>query len=109
FYLQTDRPPRSTLFPYTTLFRSDRQRDRRGDDQGAPPGAQEQQDHQPRQATRDRSFANDPAYGRAHKDTLVEKKIDLEARRQAGQNRWHQLAHLVYYREGRGAAVTQDG
>src|SRR5260221_6311738 len=39
------RPPRSTLFPYTTLFRSDRQRgdethsqDRRGDEERAPVG-----------------------------------------------------------------------
>src|SRR2546422_4512713 len=29
------RPPRSTLFPYTTLFRSDLERVRRG---GGPPG-----------------------------------------------------------------------
>src|SRR5690348_17696559 len=29
FFLRILRPPRSTLFPYTTLFRSDRGRDRR--------------------------------------------------------------------------------
>src|SRR5437660_8204176 len=29
FFLMIRRPPRSTLFPYTTLFRSDRARDRR--------------------------------------------------------------------------------
>src|SRR3712207_7006022 len=34
------RPPRSTLFPYTTLFRSEHLRDRRGvrDDLGVHPG-----------------------------------------------------------------------
>src|SRR3989442_14409158 len=29
FFLRIRRPPRSTLFPYTTLFRSDRSRGRR--------------------------------------------------------------------------------
>src|SRR3712207_7616194 len=29
FFLMIRRPPRSTLFPYTTLFRSDRRADRR--------------------------------------------------------------------------------
>src|SRR2546430_7391082 len=29
FFLMIRRPPRSTLFPYTTLFRSDRQRNGR--------------------------------------------------------------------------------
>src|SRR5690606_41379126 len=30
FFLQSRRPPRSTLFPYTTLFRSRRSRSRQG-------------------------------------------------------------------------------
>src|SRR3712207_5494410 len=30
FFLMIRRPPRSTLFPYTTLFRSDRRRSRAG-------------------------------------------------------------------------------
>src|SRR5258708_25914176 len=30
FFLMIRRPPRSTLFPYTTLFRSDRKGDHRG-------------------------------------------------------------------------------
>src|SRR3712207_7617742 len=30
FFLMIRRPPRSTLFPYTTLFRSDKRRDCRG-------------------------------------------------------------------------------
>src|SRR5258707_3734420 len=38
FFLMIRRPPRSTLFPYTTLFRSDLlgRRDGRGADAGAP-------------------------------------------------------------------------
>src|SRR5256885_5795877 len=57
FFLMIRRPPRSTLFPYTTLFRSPRAGDRGGDPRrrrvgggtraprrpvgrGAPPGAQ---------------------------------------------------------------------
>src|SRR5687768_18480009 len=38
FFLMIRRPPRSTLFPYTTLFRSDRG-DREGQDPHRPPGA----------------------------------------------------------------------
>src|SRR5687768_17621096 len=34
----TPRPPRSTLFPYTTLFRSTGSDHRPGDDQPGPPG-----------------------------------------------------------------------
>src|SRR3712207_7923254 len=33
FFLMIRRPPRSTLFPYTTLFRSDLRRARRGHDE----------------------------------------------------------------------------
>src|SRR2546429_7051770 len=37
FFLMIRRPPRSTLFPYTTLFRSCRLRDLRPGDGGARP------------------------------------------------------------------------
>src|SRR3712207_6977953 len=47
FFLMIRRPPRSTLFPYTTLFRSSLGRQRRGHrvaeqlrQRGAPAGAQ---------------------------------------------------------------------
>src|SRR5436309_11492525 len=51
------RPPRSTLFPYTTLFRSDDGRDRRGRTAGslfylAPPRHQHQAQRQDRKSTR---------------------------------------------------------
>src|SRR5215204_7391432 len=38
FFLMIRRPPRSTLFPYTTLFRSTGERDQR--DPAGPPGRQ---------------------------------------------------------------------
>src|SRR2546430_11416125 len=40
FFLMIRRPPRSTLFPYTTLFRSQSRRDR-----GAPGGEQRPRGH----------------------------------------------------------------
>src|SRR5947207_9932904 len=39
FFLMIRRPPRSTLFPYTTLFRSLLPDDRRGGQEPARPGA----------------------------------------------------------------------
>ena len=87
----------------------DRQRDRCDDDQCAPPGAKEQQDHQPRQATGDQSFVDHPGDGRPDEDALVEQEVHLEARRQARQDLRHQLARLAHDRQGRGAAVAQDG
>src|SRR5687768_17708088 len=36
FFLMLRRPPRSTLFPYTTLFRSDQQCDNGGSSQHQP-------------------------------------------------------------------------
>ncbi len=67
------------------------------------------EDHQPRQAASDHPFVKDSGDGRPDEDALVEQEVDFETRRQARQNFWHQLAHLVYDRQGRGAAVAQDG
>src|SRR3989449_3583227 len=39
FFLMIRRPPRSTLFPYTTLFRSEARRARRHREQLSGPGA----------------------------------------------------------------------
>src|SRR2546430_10426169 len=47
FFLMIRRPPRSTLFPYTTLFRSRRQQDRL-------PERAERADHLPGSAARSR-------------------------------------------------------
>src|SRR6266704_301942 len=51
FFLMIRRPPRSTLFPYTTLFRSRRSEPRRGrEGQGGPAGAR--RDRRDRKSTR---------------------------------------------------------
>src|SRR5260370_37254053 len=41
------RPPRSTLFPYTTLFRSDSKKDRRGDSRRAGGGSGSHRNRRP--------------------------------------------------------------
>src|SRR2546430_7573379 len=41
FFLMIRRPPRSTLFPYTTLFRSPRQQDEEAQDPPALEGTRE--------------------------------------------------------------------
>src|SRR3712207_9359929 len=41
FFLMIRRPPRSTLFPYTTLFRSDERGVDRGEHVGGQPDAQQ--------------------------------------------------------------------
>src|SRR3712207_9291782 len=51
FFLMIRRPPRSTLFPYTTLFRS-RQERRQGDLHVVPVDALDLRHHQDRKSTR---------------------------------------------------------
>src|SRR2546430_10694593 len=50
FFLMIRRPPRSTLFPYTTLFRSRHQRD--GGDHGRLGGQHDRTARQDRKSTR---------------------------------------------------------
>src|SRR3712207_7048892 len=55
FFLMIRRPPRSTLFPYTTLFRSGGGRRRRGDprvDEDGDPRPHRAGRHRPRAARR---------------------------------------------------------
>src|SRR2546429_2141928 len=55
FFLMIRRPPRSTLFPYTTLFRSrGRVAGRRGETPSMPPGSAPRRSHAARSADRDR-------------------------------------------------------
>src|SRR2546425_8121904 len=49
------RPPRSTLFPYTTLFRSRRPRHQQGESQREPPEAPRDRRHQAREHQREQS------------------------------------------------------
>src|SRR5690349_23452040 len=48
FFLMIRRPPRSTLFPYTTLFRSSAQRGRRGTRLAPGPRSDAQRPHHTR-------------------------------------------------------------
>src|SRR5256885_8488623 len=54
FFLMIRRPPRSTLFPYTTLFRSPVRRGQRGPDARHPARDQPRipEEHQPRHGDR---------------------------------------------------------
>src|SRR3712207_6927281 len=64
FFLMIRRPPRSTLFPYTTLFRSeraDRQRDRELGDEVAAAGG-------------------DDAIGEFHDDRADARRVRLDER-----------------------------
>ena len=87
----------------------DGERDRRDDDQGAPPRSQEQEDHQRREGRRDGPFTEDARDRSPDEQALIEQEIDLEARRQASQDLRHQLARLAHDRQGRRAAVAEDG
>src|SRR2546427_7978264 len=57
FFLMIRRPPRSTLFPYTTLFRSQEDRRTRARDPSAPgaPRARRGADRRPKKSCADRS------------------------------------------------------
>ena len=59
-----------------------RQRNRRRDDQGRAPGAEEQQDHQAGQRRRDDAFARHRRDCAAHEQRLVAEQRHLEPRRQ---------------------------
>ena len=87
------------------------QRDRNGDDQGAAPIAQEEQDHGGREAGRGERFANHALDGRAHEDGLIEERRYLELRRQSSGRRRQRRPHVVHNRErgcGAGLVDTQQ-
>src|SRR3712207_8924047 len=72
FFLMIRRPPRSTLFPYTTLFRSGHERP----DRGAGPGEHAQRDdadrlreHEPRRRQVDDGLRHRRAQGRSEEHT----------------------------------------
>src|SRR3712207_7163556 len=80
------RPPRSTLFPYTTLFRSEHLGDGRQDAaqlEGTEDARQEQQEHQPvddlTQRTRERDAPGPAARGGARRRS-EEHTSELQSR-----------------------------
>src|SRR3712207_9590581 len=78
FFLMIRRPPRSTLFPYTTLFRSDAE--------GAPTGAT----HRELRAVRwglVPSWAKDPSIGNRMLNARVESLTEKPAFRRAARSR----------------------
>src|SRR2546427_5159202 len=64
------RPPRSTLFPYTTLFRSDLPRRRRAKDRPVARTAQT------RQLRLGDSFLPDQTSGRPHRQPVAQKRSE---------------------------------
>src|SRR5256884_9816985 len=83
FFLMIRRPPRSTLFPYTTLFRSHRAHRSAGDDAGPRRGRL--QKHTPGAVVPD-DFMRDGRARERHLDHAATRGLDGLA---------HRLAHLV--------------
>jgi hypothetical protein len=85
----------------------DRQRDGDCDDDGAPPAAEEEQDHEARQHGRDRRLDQDALQRRLDEEGLVEEGPDLEPRRERLLDALQLGLELVDDVEGRRAAVLQ--
>ena len=88
--------------------REDRQRDRCDDDEGAPPGAEEQQDHQSSEARGDRAFTNHAGDRSLDEDALIEQKVHAQALGHAGHDLRHQLANAAHDRQRRRVAAGQN-
>src|SRR3712207_8012662 len=76
FFLMIRRPPRSTLFPYTTLFRSDEQENTDGDQHQADDGGH----HDRSLARRRRSGARDHTIGLQSSGRSEEHTSELQSR-----------------------------
>src|SRR3712207_6890019 len=76
FFLMIRRPPRSTLFPYTTLFRSwgQRLRGRRVRREGDTTGDHWHQVHLPRTAQEDRRDVHDREAAHRHRGDGGDRK-----------------------------------
>src|SRR5215211_8893741 len=84
FFLMIRRPPRSTLFPYTTLFRSPRRPRRRADPRGRPGGGPRvRPDHHPRGHRPPRRSEEHTSELQSHSDLvcrlLLEKKKNTQS------------------------------
>src|SRR6266513_1520885 len=113
------RPPRSTLFPYTTLFRSRRRNDRRGHAaqgrglphrrrRGMPRGHRGDARHRLRRAPPGRRPGRHGVRGRGMRDALARKHHRQQALlRAVSQQRLSTQADLVRALRGAGFAATQ--
>ena len=93
----------------TMIDDQDRQRDRDGDDERAPPRAEEQQDHQRRQPGGDGPFLEHAFDGGPHEHRLVEEQLDLQLGRQLGLDAGQGGADAVDHVEGGGPFALEDG
>ena len=88
--------------------REDRQRYGDHDDEGRAPRAQEQYDHQRRQAGGDRAFPQQSDDRVLDEDRLIEQRLDFHAARRCGSRGLQRLLDRVDDRERRGVAVLDD-
>jgi hypothetical protein len=79
-----------------------------GDDQGAAPTAEEQQNHEAGEAGGDDAFANDSLDGGAHENRLIEERRHDELRRQQGSDLREFLVDVRVHVERRGIAGLVD-
>src|SRR3712207_7031083 len=91
FFLMIPRPPRSTLFPYTTLFRSD---PGLGDDDVLEPDRHDNSDHRARRSALERT--PDPRRSEEHTSELQSRQY-LVCRLLLEKKRTH-LAHHPLHR-----------
>src|SRR5262249_38493316 len=75
----------------------------------AAPGAEEQQDHQRRQARGDGALGEHALDGGLDEDGLVEEELDLQLRRHLRLDARHGLADAADDVQGGGALALQDG
>src|SRR5258707_12007223 len=91
------RPPRSTLFPYTTLFRSRRITPREFGNDGHPLGRLVERDRiaRRRHVRRDRSAQHHDAFGRRVRLVLPRRKSRSEEHTSELQSRQYLVCRLL--------------
>src|SRR3712207_9591407 len=91
FFLMIRRPPRSTLFPYTTLFRSARRRDHHGiDDEGNRPLGEHLRDR-----LDDRRAEEHPGLRRVDADVVPDRLERSEEHTSELQSRQYLVCRLL--------------
>jgi hypothetical protein len=88
--------------------RKDGEWDRDHDHQRRPPGTEKKHDHQGGQARRDRALFEQPLYRRPYEDGLIEKLLDLHARRRGRAGDGQSLPDAIDDGQSRSIAVLDD-